>query len=135
MLSPKSELRIGNQWLAGEGPAFESIGPVDDQVVWKTNEASGAQVDQAFAAASDAFGPWWDQDLENRIAIAEKYAELVRASADELAEIISSETGKILWEAKTEAGAVAGKVDVSICLLYTSPSPRDLSTSRMPSSA
>ena len=34
--------------------------------------------------------------------------------------------------------AVAGfsKKDVSItCLLYTSPSPRDLSTSRMPSSA
>ena len=119
MLSPKSELRIGNQWLAGEGPAFESIGPVDDQVVWKTNEASGAQVDQAFAAARDAFGPWWDQDLENRIAIAEKYAELVRASADELAEIISSETGKILWEAKTEAGAVAGKVDVSIDAIRT----------------
>ena len=119
MLSPKSELRIGNQWFAGEGPAFESIGPVDDQVVWKTNEASGAQVDQAFAAARDAFGPWWDQDLENRIAIAEKYAELVRASADELAEIISSETGKILWEAKTEAGAVAGKVDVSIDAIKT----------------
>ena len=27
------------------------------------------------------------------------------------------------------------KVPVDICLLYTSPSPRDLSTSRMPSSA
>ena len=27
------------------------------------------------------------------------------------------------------------KVDTEICLLYTSPSPRDLSTSRMPSSA
>ena len=27
------------------------------------------------------------------------------------------------------------EVIVSICLLYTSPSPRDLSTSRMPSSA
>ena len=25
--------------------------------------------------------------------------------------------------------------EISICLLYTSPSPRDLSTSRMPSSA
>ena len=25
--------------------------------------------------------------------------------------------------------------DINICLLYTSPSPRDLSTSRMPSSA
>ena len=30
---------------------------------------------------------------------------------------------------------VARHVDLSICLLYTSPSPRDLSTSRMPSSA
>ena len=27
------------------------------------------------------------------------------------------------------------KVHINICLLYTSPSPRDLSTSRMPSSA
>ena len=27
------------------------------------------------------------------------------------------------------------KVKVEVCLLYTSPSPRDLSTSRMPSSA
>ena len=26
-------------------------------------------------------------------------------------------------------------IDMSVCLLYTSPSPRDLSTSRMPSSA
>ena len=28
-----------------------------------------------------------------------------------------------------------GTFDVETCLLYTSPSPRDLSTSRMPSSA
>ena len=33
-----------------------------------------------------------------------------------------------------EAGYVA-EVTFRICLLYTSPSPRDLSTSRMPSSA
>ena len=34
--------------------------------------------------------------------------------------------------------AVAGhasRIEVEFCLLYTSPSPRDLSTSRMPSSA
>ena len=29
----------------------------------------------------------------------------------------------------------AGPLDINLCLLYTSPSPRDLSTSRMPSSA
>jgi succinylglutamic semialdehyde dehydrogenase len=119
MLTPKPELRIGNQWVSGEGTNLESISPVDDQAVWKTSEATSAQVDQAFTAARNAFGQWWDQDLENRIAITRRFAELVRESADELAEIISTETGKILWEAKTEAGAVAGKVDVSIDALKT----------------
>ena len=33
------------------------------------------------------------------------------------------------------AAIANGSVDAKICLLYTSPSPRDLSTSRMPSSA
>ena len=36
----------------------------------------------------------------------------------------------------SKANKIAGKVNnMDICLLYTSPSPRDLSTSRMPSSA
>ena len=40
-----------------------------------------------------------------------------------------------LWWGLTQpfAGAVADRIGT--CLLYTSPSPRDLSTSRMPSSA
>ena len=33
------------------------------------------------------------------------------------------------------SGIQAGLVSEGACLLYTSPSPRDLSTSRMPSSA
>ena len=32
-------------------------------------------------------------------------------------------------------GGKGGSVIIKVCLLYTSPSPRDLSTSRMPSSA
>ena len=35
----------------------------------------------------------------------------------------------------TEVGTGVTKEDLKDCLLYTSPSPRDLSTSRMPSSA
>ena len=35
---------------------------------------------------------------------------------------------------KIDTAGVCG-TDIHICLLYTSPSPRDLSTSRMPSSA
>ena len=36
---------------------------------------------------------------------------------------------------KTREKAILAKGEDSNCLLYTSPSPRDLSTSRMPSSA
>ena len=46
--------------------------------------------------------------------------------------------GKITFDSVLMHGA-AGDVKVGVplvnCLLYTSPSPRDLSTSRMPSSA
>ena len=38
-------------------------------------------------------------------------------------------------QAGTEAVFAAPAAPASACLLYTSPSPRDLSTSRMPSSA
>ena len=41
---------------------------------------------------------------------------------------------KELDQAKAEAAEILEKANTS-CLLYTSPSPRDLSTSRMPSSA
>ena len=42
----------------------------------------------------------------------------------------------IIEEIKTEAAKkVPGIACILTCLLYTSPSPRDLSTSRMPSSA
>ena len=114
MLPAKQELRIGDQWVAGAGAELYSVGPVTDAPVWETRTATDAQVHDAFLAARQASGAWWDQDLENRIAVTRKFAEIVKASAEELAEIISVETGKILWEAKTEAAAVAGKVEVSI---------------------
>ena len=54
-------------------------------------------------------------------------------SIDEKGELIKGKVGKDL---DVDSGYNAAKrCALSICLLYTSPSPRDLSTSRMPSSA
>ena len=50
---------------------------------------------------------------------------------------IAEENGELQFSAKNkdqQSVAMAGTMR-SLCLLYTSPSPRDLSTSRMPSSA
>ena len=42
---------------------------------------------------------------------------------------------ELLSELCACSGEINREISVYICLLYTSPSPRDLSTSRMPSSA
>ena len=55
----------------------------------------------------------------------------------------AKEFAELIWNKQKELGGVglsANQVGrnarmFTICLLYTSPSPRDLSTSRMPSSA
>ena len=62
-----------------------------------------------------------------------RYGELVEEN--ETKEMLSApreEYTKSLWAVRS---FVKDTTDQEICLLYTSPSPRDLSTSRMPSSA
>ena len=49
-------------------------------------------------------------------------------------EVIIEEFREVIIIVLSKSGAVVGEVPYG-CLLYTSPSPRDLSTSRMPSSA
>ena len=47
-----------------------------------------------------------------------------------------AEAGRSFTQSRKEAAlGWQGLAQISTCLLYTSPSPRDLSTSRMPSSA
>ena len=59
------------------------------------------------------------------------------ASWENGAEVITGDTEQAIEAGKALSTPQAGVKQVSyvICLLYTSPSPRDLSTSRMPSSA
>ena len=55
-----------------------------------------------------------------------------------VAQFLPAMLGGIFWRGASRIGAIAGLSAgylVWLCLLYTSPSPRDLSTSRMPSSA
>ena len=118
-VSIESKQFIAGQWDAGQGSELVSTSPVDESRIWSGNEATVEQVRCAFLAARDAQGDWWDQPLESRILVCQRFSEIVKQRQDELAELISREIGKPLWESKTEAGAVAAKIAVSIDAMKT----------------
>lgn len=75
---------------------------------------SFAHIDRSCLAAKAAFPTWAKLDLEKRKEYLLRLKEVYLSRADEFAEVISRETGKPLWEAKTEAKAMVGKIDITI---------------------
>ncbi|MBP8159507.1 MAG: aldehyde dehydrogenase family protein, partial [Aeromonas sp.] len=105
---------IDGQWLAGEGKPFESMDPAKNEVVWQGGAASASQVDAAVKAARAAFYHWSDLALGDRLAIVRRYADLLGEHKEALALTIARETGKPLWETRTEVAAMQGKIAISI---------------------
>ena len=103
----------------------ESLGNVnraDVAALISTNPATGEQVwtgapgDAAaeVAAARAAWPAWAAHSIAFRIEAMRRFANVVRAKESEFAELISNETGKPFWEARTEVGAVVNKVQISV---------------------
>src|SRR5690348_3976045 len=92
------------------------------QTLVSTNPATGEQVwsgetgDAAaeVAAARAAWPAWAAHSHAYRIEAVRRFANVVRKKEAEFAELIAHETGKPLWEAKTEVGAVVNKVEISV---------------------
>ncbi len=102
--------------LWSEGKAQESTrkSPADGRIVWQGNWSDTVQVEVAIQAACSAFDAWALLSVETRAAYCRKFAEVVSANKEELALLIAIETGKPLWEARTEVGTVVAKVSNSI---------------------
>ncbi|QPK03199.1 succinylglutamate-semialdehyde dehydrogenase [Vibrio kanaloae] len=105
---------IAGQWVAGQGEAMTSVSPYNNEVVWQGDSATPAQVESAVAAAREAFLVWKKLSFSEREAIVLKFAEKVKENSEEIAQIIAKETGKPIWETRTEASAMAGKIAISI---------------------
>ncbi|MFP6558644.1 succinylglutamate-semialdehyde dehydrogenase [Paraburkholderia sp. B3] len=109
-----NELFIDGQWCAASGPAFASRNPGTGETVWSGQAATAEEVDRAVSAARRAFGAWSQTPLEARCEIVRRFAALVTERKEQLAQAIGRETGKPLWEARTEAASMAAKVAISI---------------------
>lgn len=104
---------IGGDWIAGGSEQFQSTSPVDDSVLWEGLAADAALIDQAVSSARTAFADWSELGFAERQTYVTRFVELVEAHKDELAETIYRETGKPLWESKTEIGTMIAKAGVS----------------------
>src|SRR5581483_10355591 len=90
-----------------------SHNPATNEIVWEGTSATASDVEKAVAAARAAFPTWASRSFEERFAIAEAYAKVLAAKAEQLATLIARETGKPLWDSKTEVQAMVGKIAIS----------------------
>ncbi|EKO3509097.1 succinylglutamate-semialdehyde dehydrogenase [Vibrio fluvialis] len=105
---------IAGQWVAGQGEHFTSLSPYNNEIVWQGDSATPAQVEDAVKAARSAFVEWKKLPFSEREKVVLAFAEKVKANAEAIAEVIAKETGKPIWETRTEAAAMAGKIAISI---------------------
>ena len=105
---------INGQWQKGAGTEFQSINPSSNEVVWTGYNSSEEQIDQAVHAARLAQTLWMATTIEQRTTVVRAFAKQLEEKADVIAETIARETGKPLWEARTEAAAMKGKIEISI---------------------
>jgi len=71
-------------------------------------------VDETVMRARHAWPQWAAEPLAQRIELMRRFANEVRKAQDKFAELIARETGKPLWEARTEVEAVIAKVEISV---------------------
>ncbi|RSD31576.1 succinylglutamate-semialdehyde dehydrogenase [Vibrio pectenicida] len=105
---------IAGEWLVGQGEAMSSTSPYNNEVIWQGDSASPEQVESAVNAARAAFTSWKKSTYAEREAIVLDFAEKLKQNGEQIAEIIAKETGKPLWETRTEVAAMAGKIAISI---------------------
>ncbi|MEC8902470.1 MAG: succinylglutamate-semialdehyde dehydrogenase, partial [Pseudomonadota bacterium] len=105
---------INGTWVVGNAEPFTKHDPVAGMLLWQGAAASSSQVGAAVEAARAAFPTWARTPFAERQALVERFVDVLTARREDLAIAIASETGKPLWEARTEAGAMIGKIALSI---------------------
>jgi malonate-semialdehyde dehydrogenase (acetylating)/methylmalonate-semialdehyde dehydrogenase len=103
-----SNLPVVSHWIDGaERPSTSGrTAPVYDPALGTVTKhvglANAAEINAAIASAKAAFPAWRDMSLAKRQSIIFSFRELLNARKGELAEIITSEHGKVLSDALGE---------------------------------
>ncbi len=93
---------IGGEWLPGEGEEIEVRSPASGELLGSVRAATGDQVDQAVAAAAAAFETWRRTSVLERVEICRRGYDVCMDRAEEIARMITRETGKTIRESREE---------------------------------
>jgi succinate-semialdehyde dehydrogenase/glutarate-semialdehyde dehydrogenase len=97
----REDLFINGQWV-GTNSRFAVINPATRQPIAQVARGGVADTQDAIAAATAAQPAWAALPARARAAIIRRWHDLIVASADALARILTLEQGKPLAEARTE---------------------------------
>ncbi|QIN79992.1 aldehyde dehydrogenase family protein [Rubrobacter marinus] len=88
---------IGGEFVGG-GNGFDVRYPATNEVIGTAPEGKEAEVDAAVGAAQEAFGKWGRMGAGERRLMLKRFAEGIRARADELARVESWDVGRPIRE-------------------------------------
>ena len=107
-------LYINGQWREGSGEFFGSFNPADYEQLWEGRAATAADIDEALSAARAASELWAARPLSERMKYIQTFQAVIESRKEELAQALAQETGKVLWDARTEITAMIGKLAFAI---------------------
>jgi aldehyde dehydrogenase (NAD+) len=97
----------GEERPAASGATFEKLAPATGKVLSTVARSDAADVDAAVAAAAEAQPAWAARTVEERGRILRRVAQLLERDREEVAALVSAESGKSPKDAKGETdGAI-----------------------------
>lgn len=91
-----------------------SRNPATDEVIWNGKISTQADIDKAFTRAQEISRQWAFTPHEERVVYLKNFKDVIFGKQALLAEAISIETGKPLWESTNEVASIIAKIDISI---------------------
>ena len=99
---------IGTNWCdASDGRTINIMNPATNELIDTVPESSKLDCDKAVEAAHVAQKEWTKKPIHERASILMKFVSIVESHKDELAKLLSDETGKPISEAIGEIANVS----------------------------
>ena len=102
---------IGGQWVeADSGKSIPVNNPATGEIIGQVPDSGAAETDRAIAAATEAFKSWSRTDLNVRVGLLQKLHDALLDHQEPLAQLLTAEQGKPLFEARGEIAIGAAYV-------------------------